>query len=133
MQQAGSDFFLQTRIAIPQYFSQSYGAYFKYIVRTCTCAYTYCKCLRDVNVSYVILKYAPYDWLKCNPRLQKKKSQAGRASSRNAVCFSCASLPCYSKALLTTQAQFAISARSSCAAALKCPRNWNFCNTDGCF
>ena len=42
-------FFLQTRIAIPQYFSQSYGAYFKYIVRTCTCAYTYCKCLRDVN------------------------------------------------------------------------------------
>ena len=42
-------FFLQTRIAISQYFSQSYGAYFKYIVRTCTCAYTYCKCLRDVN------------------------------------------------------------------------------------
>ena len=42
-------FFLQTRIAIPQYFSQSYGAYIKYIVRTCTCAYTYCKCLRDVN------------------------------------------------------------------------------------
>ena len=42
-------FFLQTRIAIPQYFSQSYGAYFKHIVRTCTCAYTYCKCLRDVN------------------------------------------------------------------------------------
>ena len=43
--------FLQTRIAIPQYFSQSYGAYFKHIVRTCTCtcAYTYCKCLRDVN------------------------------------------------------------------------------------
>ena len=40
-------FFLQTRIAIPQYFSQSYGAYFKYIV--CTCAYTYCKYLRDVN------------------------------------------------------------------------------------
>ena len=34
---------------------------------------------RTVNVcamlmiSYVILKYAPYDWLKCNPRLQKKK------------------------------------------------------------
>ena len=33
---------------------------------------------RTVNVcamlmiSYVILKYAPYDWLKCNPRLQKK-------------------------------------------------------------
>ena len=42
-------FFLQTRIAIPQYFSQSYGAYFKHIVRTCTCAYTYCKYLRDVN------------------------------------------------------------------------------------
>ena len=42
-------FLLQTRIAIPQYFSQSYGAYFKHIVRTCTCAYTYCKCLRDVN------------------------------------------------------------------------------------
>ena len=42
-------FFLQTRIAIPQYFSQSYGAYFKHIVCTCTCAYTYCKCLRDVN------------------------------------------------------------------------------------
>ena len=40
-------FFLQTRIAIPQYFSQSYGAYFKHIVRTC--AYTSCKCLRDVN------------------------------------------------------------------------------------
>ena len=34
-----------------------------------------------------------------------------------------ASLPCYSKALLTTQAQFAISARSSCAAELKCLRN----------
>ena len=36
---------------------------------------------RTVNVcamiSYVILKYAPYDWLKCNPRLQKKKSRAG--------------------------------------------------------
>ena len=28
-------------------------------------------------ISYVILKYAPYDWLKCNPRLQKKKSRAG--------------------------------------------------------
>ena len=184
---AGGDFFfLQTRIAIPQYFSQSYGAYFKHIVRTCTCAYTYCKCLRDVNdilrhikiraiwlaemqssfaekkiargpaargqsvngsvycaykwgmsqtddspsliglgaggdfffckrglpspnisanhmarilstsyvhvhvhtrtvnvcamlmISYVILKYAPYDWLKCNPRLQKTKSIALR-------------------------------------------------------
>ena len=25
-----------------------------------------------VMISYVILKYAPYDWLKCNPRLQKK-------------------------------------------------------------
>ena len=39
---------------------------------------------RPVNVcamlmiSYVILKYAPYDWLKCNPRLQNKKSQPGR-------------------------------------------------------
>ena len=38
---------------------------------------------RTVNVcamlmiSYVILKYAPYDWLKCNPRLQKKKSHPG--------------------------------------------------------
>ena len=38
---------------------------------------------RTVNVcamlmiSYVILKYAPYDWLKCNPRLQKKKSRPG--------------------------------------------------------
>ena len=28
-----------------------------------------------VIISYVILKYAPYDWLKCNPRLQKKKSR----------------------------------------------------------
>ena len=39
---------------------------------------------RTVNVcamlmiSYVILKYAPYDWLKCNPRLQKKNSLPGR-------------------------------------------------------
>ena len=41
---------------------------------------------RTVNVcamlmiSYVILKYAPYDWLKCNPRLQKK--------NRNPECIS---------------------------------------------
>ena len=66
-------FFLQTRIAIPRYFSQSYGAYFKYIIHVHVHVHT-----RTVNVcamlmiSYVILKYAPYDWLKCNPRLQKK-------------------------------------------------------------
>ena len=42
----------------PQYFSQSYGAM--------------------LMISYVILKYAPYDWLKCNPRLQKKKIARGR-------------------------------------------------------
>ena len=42
---------------------------------------------RTVNVcamlmiSYVILKYAPYDWLKCNPRLQKKKSRPGPGSA----------------------------------------------------
>ena len=68
--------FLQTRIAIPRYFSQSYGAYFKYIIHVHVHVHT-----RTVNVcamlmiSYVILKYAPYDWLKCNPRLQKKKSR----------------------------------------------------------
>ena len=66
-------FFLQTRIAIPRYFSQSYVAYFKYIIHVHVHVHT-----RTVNVSamlmisYVILKYAPYDWLKCNPRLQKK-------------------------------------------------------------
>ena len=49
-------FFLQTRIAIPQYFSQSYGAYFKHIVRTCTCAYTYCKCLRDVILRHIKIR-----------------------------------------------------------------------------
>ena len=74
--------------------------------------------------------------------VRQQAMQAGLASatraplgkaSRNAVYFSCASLPCYSNALLTTQAQFAISARSSCAAAFKCPRNWNFYYTDGCF
>ena len=69
-------FFLQTRIAIPRYFSQSYGAYFKYIIHVHVHVHT-----RTVNVcamlmiSYVILKYAPYDWLKCNPRLQKKKNR----------------------------------------------------------
>ena len=47
-------FFLQTRIAIPRYFSQSYGAYFKYNVHVCAMLMT----------SYAILKYAPYDWLK---------------------------------------------------------------------
>ena len=68
-------FFLQTRIAIPQYFSQSYGAYFKHIGRTVhTRTVNVCAMLM---ISYVILKYAPYDWLKCNPRLQKKKSRAG--------------------------------------------------------
>ena len=42
---------------------------------------------RTVNVcamlmiSYVILKYAPYDWLKCNPRLQKKKSPPGTGTT----------------------------------------------------
>ena len=36
----GDFFFCKRRIAIPQYFSQSYGAYFKHIVCTCTCAYT---------------------------------------------------------------------------------------------
>ena len=46
---------------------------------------------RTVNVcamlmiSYVILKYAPYDWLKCNPRLQKKKNRA-RARCTWSVC-----------------------------------------------
>ena len=41
---------------------------------------------RTVNVcamlmiSYVILKYASYDWLKCNPRLQKKNR--GRDGTR---------------------------------------------------
>ena len=49
-------FFLQTRIAIPQYFSQSYGAYFKHIARTCTCAYTYCKCLRDVILRHIKIR-----------------------------------------------------------------------------
>ena len=55
--------YLQTRIAIPRYFSQSYGAYFKmtwdiiniaqtFTVRVCTCTCT------------MYLKYAPYDWLK---------------------------------------------------------------------
>ena len=34
-------FFCKRGLPSPQYFSQSYGAYFKYIVRTCTCAYTY--------------------------------------------------------------------------------------------
>ena len=39
---------------------------------------------RTVNVcamlmiSYVVLKYAPYDWLKCNPRLQKIKSRPAK-------------------------------------------------------
>ena len=41
---------------------------------------------RTVNVcamlSYVILKYAPYDWLKCNPRLQKKKSRVASSDLR---------------------------------------------------
>ena len=42
--------FPQTRIAIPRYLSQSYGAYLKYIVHVHdVCTYTYCKCLRDVN------------------------------------------------------------------------------------
>ena len=36
-------------------------------------------------ISYVILKYAPYDWLKCNPRLQKKKSRPGRGGGGGLV------------------------------------------------
>ena len=36
-------------------------------------------------ISYVILKYAPYDWLKCNPRLQKKKSRAGAGALEGAL------------------------------------------------
>ena len=46
---------------------------------------------RTVNVcamlmiSYVILTYAPYDWLKCNPRLQKKKSLPVRGT-RTCTC-----------------------------------------------
>ena len=64
--------FLQTRIAIPRYFSQSYGAYFKYIIHVHTRTVNVCAMLM---ISYVILKYAPYDWLKCNPRLQKKKNR----------------------------------------------------------
>ena len=65
---AGSRFFfLQTRIAIPRYFSQSYGAYFNYIVHVHVHVHVH---TRTVNVcamlmiSYLILKYAPYDWLK---------------------------------------------------------------------
>ena len=61
-------FFLQTRIAIPQYFSQSYGAYFKHIVHVHVHTRTVNVCAM-LTISYVILKYAPYDWLKCNPRL----------------------------------------------------------------
>ena len=44
---------------------------------------------RTVNVcamlmiSYVILKYAPYDWLKCNPRLQKKNGRPARSHHHN--------------------------------------------------
>ena len=57
----GAIFFLQTRIAIPRYFSQSYGAYFKYIVHVHTRTVNVCAMLM---ISYVILKYAPYDWLK---------------------------------------------------------------------
>ena len=48
---------------------------------------------RTVNVcamlmiSYVILKYTPYDWLKCNPRLQKKKNRVrARARCTWSVC-----------------------------------------------
>ena len=75
-------FFCKRGLASPQYFSQSYGAYFKYIVHVHVYVHT-----RTVNVcamlmiSYVILKYAPYDWLKCNPRLQKKNR--GRATIAN--------------------------------------------------
>ena len=54
-------FFLQTRISIPRYFSQSYGAYFKYIVQVHTRTVNVCAMLM---ISYVILKYASYDWLK---------------------------------------------------------------------
>ena len=51
----GDFFFLQTRIAIPRYFSQSCGAYFKYIVHVHVHVH---------DILRVILKYAPYDWLK---------------------------------------------------------------------
>ena len=73
-------FFLQTRIAIPRYFSQSYGAYFKYIYMYMyiSCTYTYCKCLRDVHDILRHLKIRAI-WLAeisrdGNPRLQKRKS-----------------------------------------------------------
>ena len=76
-------FFLQTRIAIPRCFSQSYGAYFKYIVHVHVHVHT-----RTVNVcamlmiSYVILKYAPYDWLKYRgmANLVCRKKNRGRIS-----------------------------------------------------
>ena len=99
-------FFLQTRIAIPRYFSQSYGAYFKYIIHVHVHVHT-----RTVNVcamlmiSYVILKYAPYDWLKCNPRLQKKKIASRGVSTSlkvrllRAAAFTIASYGCESWSL----------------------------------
>ena len=78
-------FFLQTRIAIPQYFSQSYGAYQYIHVHVHTRTVNVCAMLM---ISYVILKYAPYDWLKCNPRLQKKKIAYRKAAAWvNHLCF----------------------------------------------
>ena len=75
---------LVTRIAIPQYFSQSYGAYFKYIVCTCTCAYTYCKCLRDVNDILRHIKIRAI-WLAemQSSFAEEKKSQPGTQRTKN--------------------------------------------------
>ena len=39
------------------------------------CTYMYVNVCAILMIPYVILKYAPYDWLKCNPRLQNKKSR----------------------------------------------------------
>ena len=77
-------FFLQTRIAIPRYFSQSYGAYFKYIVHVHV--HKYCKCLRDVNYILRHLKIRAI-WLAeisrdGNRRLQKKNCRP-RVSKRD--------------------------------------------------
>ena len=78
MMQAGSDFFFCKR-GLP---SPNISA--NHMARILSTSYVHVHVhTRTVNVcamlmiSYVILKYAPYDWLKCNSRLQKKKSQAG--------------------------------------------------------
>ena len=89
---AGRDFFfLQTRIAIPRYFSQSYGSYFKYIVHVHVHVHVH---TRTVNVcamlmiSYVILKYAPYDWLKYRGMaiLVCRKKNRPRPATRGVMC-----------------------------------------------